>query len=94
MFNFKIPATNILLYQIAQNVLGIPILILMKDELTPENFRTQNNFILNLENSNEDGSHWVGVYRNQKQVFYYDPFGFPPSKQHYDVFKTYGAFFL
>lgn len=37
-------------------------------------------FIMNLDKSNEPGSHWVAVYINNDSVEYFDPFGKDPSE--------------
>lgn len=41
-------------------------------------------FIMNLDNSNQKGSHWVAVYISNDSIEYFDPFGKPPS----DNFKA------
>jgi len=38
-------------------------------------------FIVNYDDSDEPGSHWVGVYLASGQAFYFDPFGAPPPKR-------------
>lgn len=41
-------------------------------------------FVMNTDNSNEPGRHWVAVYidkNKDKEVNYYDPFGDPPTNQ-------------
>ena len=35
--------------------------------------------IINLQNSNQTGSHWVFLYNGPKQITYIDSFGQPPT---------------
>ena len=42
-------------------------------------------YILNLENSDESGSHWTLLYAGQ----YYDPFGVVPTKEIAPFVKSY-----
>jgi hypothetical protein len=37
-------------------------------------------YILNLQNSNENGSHWVLISCMKKEIVYFDPYGFPATK--------------
>lgn len=38
-------------------------------------------FIMNLDTSDQDGSHWVAVYINNDSIEYFDPLADPPSKE-------------
>ena len=42
-------------------------------------------YIINLENSDKDGSHWVGLYIRDRDAVYFDPFGvqYPTQVQTY-----------
>ena len=70
--------------------LGLDIKVLMRDELQSsfDNSKTscasqaQNAVIINLQTSNENGSHWVLVLFNiKKESFYFDSYGIPPLKE-------------
>ena len=37
-------------------------------------------FIMNLDNSDGSGTHWVSVYINNNAIYYYDPFGDDPTE--------------
>ena len=37
--------------------------------------------IVNLENSNQSGSHWVAYYKNNNKKYYFDSFGNAPPKE-------------
>jgi hypothetical protein len=53
--------------------------ILMSDE----GYKINNNgyYVLNLNNSNQIGSHWTALYKNNNDYYYYDPFGFVADKE-------------
>jgi len=46
-------------------------------------------FIMNLDKSNEKGSHWVAVYIDQNSVEYFDPLADPPTAQFKKDIKKY-----
>jgi len=46
-------------------------------------------FIMNLDNSNEPGSHWVAVYIDQNSVEYFDPLADPPTQEFKKDIKKY-----
>lgn len=46
----------------------------MRDEL-PKKARCKESAIVNLNKSNEEGSHWVAYCKNGKKVDYFDSFG-------------------
>ena len=49
-----------------------------KDEIPP--VKNDTYYIINLENHNQPGSHWVLLYIMQRKIIYFDPFGaLPPS---------------
>ena len=50
-----------------------------KDELTSQLF-TDGYYVINLENHNENGSHWTALIREKNNVFYVDSFGTPPPE--------------
>lgn len=74
--DFSKELTNFELIEYAR-LLGIPLLnVLMKDEVykgMPNGF-----YILNLENHNQAGSHWVALIKRKKEIFYFDSYGMPP----------------
>jgi hypothetical protein len=47
--------------------------IYMKDEI-PNDLK-EGNYIINLENSNQSGSHWTCFIKDKNNVYYYDSFG-------------------
>ena len=57
--------------------LNIPLNgVFMKDELSGK--IPNGNYILNLENSNQSGSHWVVLIKKNNKYIYCDSFGAPP----------------
>lgn len=52
----------------------------MKDELPQEVNKTEC-VTINLENSDEEGSHWAAYYKNNDKKYYFDSYGnaFPPK---------------
>lgn len=49
--------------------------VLSKDELTN---LSNGNYILNLADHDDEGSHWVALNVNPTTIFYFDSFGIPP----------------
>ena len=52
----------------------------------------QNNksLIFNLQNSNQPGTHWISLSRNNKSVFIFDSFGIGHiPKNIYDIYKDF-----
>jgi hypothetical protein len=69
------------------NTLKIPFEdCLAKDEITTKNF-TNGNYIINLQNHNQDGSHWTALIRNNENVFYVDSFGVCPPQNIVTICK-------
>ena len=53
--------------------------IFMKNEM---NFERQNgNYIINLDDSGNDGTHWTALIVKNNISFYYDSYGCPPPEQ-------------
>jgi hypothetical protein len=65
--------------------------ILMSDELY--NFMDKGipdgNYILNLEDSQYDGSHWMGMIKDRDIIYYMDSYGSYPDRSLYDVMKKH-----
>ena len=57
--------------------------IYMKDEI-PNDLK-EGNYIINLENSNQSGSHWTCFIKDKNNVYYYDSFGVVPPQNIYDI---------
>ena len=50
--------------------------VFMKNELPRE--CNDGWYVINLNNSNEEGSHWTCFYKNPENILYFDSIGFPP----------------
>ena len=64
----------------------------MRDELTNLSKYTKN-IIMNLEDNNGNGSHWVCIYNNQAK-YYFDSYGLPPPVEvmkflHNGAYQTF-----
>ena len=67
--------------------LSIPLIACcMKDELTSLQV---GDYIINLENSNQPGSHWTALLCRRNECVYVDSFGAPPPQQIEDLLKKY-----
>jgi hypothetical protein len=68
--------TNIELESIAKQ-LSIPHFrgVFMKDQLKDMVLEDKECGIVNFERSNQNGSHWVGYYRDGKHNYYFDSYG-------------------
>lgn len=59
--------------------------VLMKDEFT---LKRNWNYIINLHNKGQSGSHWVSmVTSDTAQAFYFDSFGMPPPQNIVKILK-------
>ena len=52
-----------------------------KDEI--KKLKKDGNYIINLENHNQGGSHWTALILGKKNCLYCDSFGMPPPEQLY-----------
>ena len=83
---FNRPTTSSELEKIC-NYLGIPLNgIKMKDELNLANIQ-DGFYIINLQNHNQNGSHWTALYKNKKHYYYADSFGVPLPQTLIDNLK-------
>jgi len=73
------------LYSIAIKLKIKLVGIYMKDELKSP--LAQGNYIINLQNHDEGGSHWTAFIKDRNDIYYYDSFGVVPPQNLYDVFK-------
>jgi len=58
-------------------------------DVIPRKFKTKNGaMIINMNNSNQGGSHWVLLLLNKKDVVYFDSFGVVPSLEVLSFMKS------
>ena len=50
-------------------------------DLQPITKKQQFSLVFNLSKHNEEGSHFVAIYKNKHQLIYFDSFGEPPQKK-------------
>lgn len=63
--------------------------VYMKDAIPP---LSVGNFIINLENSNQSGSHWTCFVCTKKGCVYFDSYGAPPPEAlHLQLKRHYGT---
>ena len=81
------PLSNILINNLLKNEESY-LSTFSKDELTLiENNET---LIFNLQNSNQTGSHWIALSRNNKNIFIFGSFGIGHiPKNIYDIYKNF-----
>ena len=60
--------------------------IYMKDELKAP--LAQGNYIINLQNHDENGSHWTCFIKDKNNIYYYDSFGVVMPQNQYDIFRN------
>jgi len=86
--NFKKDLTNYDIMNIC-NELDIKLnSICMKDELRPN--LKDGNYILNLQNHDQVGTHWVGFFKSKNNIYWFDAFGAPPMQNEMDIFQKNG----
>lgn len=72
--------TNIDLIDISKKI-GLPLIgVFTKDELADIK-KKDGNYILNLNNSDQSGSHWTCFCIENNKTYYFDSFGFPGPKE-------------
>ena len=49
-------------------------------DLQPLTKKSNFSIIFNLSKHDEKGSHFIAIYKNKKQIIYFDSFGQPPKK--------------
>ena len=75
--------TNSDLYSICIKLKIKLVGVFMKDEL--EDNLKEGNYIINLENSDQSGSHWTCFIKNKDNIYYYDSFGVVPVQNLYNI---------
>ena len=86
--NFKKDLTNYDIMNIC-NTLGIKLNgIYMKDDL-PSNVK-DGNYILNLQNHDQVGTHWVGFFKLKNNIYWFDAFGVYPMQNEMNIFQKNG----
>ena len=63
--------------------------VIASDQIQNLKKRLPIGFIMNLDKSDEPGSHWVACYINGDSVEYFDPLGQPPSNKFKKDIKDY-----
>jgi hypothetical protein len=53
--------------------------VYMNDEVATIPRDTNKVYVLNLQNSWQQGSHWVLLSCLAKRIYYFDPYGYPPT---------------
>ena len=60
------------------NFLNLELKVLMNNELHKIDNTKKHNVIINLQNSDKKGSHWVCI---KDKKYYFDPYGIKPTKE-------------
>jgi hypothetical protein len=63
--------------------------VFMRNELVNENASKNECFTLNLDHSNNTGTHWTCVFVKSGTCYYFDSFGFPPPKEVEDYLHKF-----
>jgi hypothetical protein len=64
--------------------------VFMRDELNKNSVSkcTDNEcLVLNIDHSNNDGTHWTCLFIKNRELYYFDSFGFPPPLEVLDYCK-------
>ena len=73
-------STNVELIDAARRNCIPLIAVAFKDQL-PSHIRKYGGYIINLQNKGEgNGTHWTALFVQNKQVIYFDSFGFAPPE--------------
>ena len=69
------------------NTLKIPLKgVFMKNEFKLP--FSDGNYVMNLQDSHEGGSHWVAFIKNKSNIFYHDSYAVIMHQNQYDLFKS------
>ena len=61
--------------------------VFMQDEL-PKRIKTNECAIVNLQKSDQDGSHWTCYYKHGKEKYYFDSYGLEPTNEMLKYLKS------
>ena len=62
--------------------------VFMMDEIAKINPSENESYIVNLQNSNENGSHWCSVYKRGNNISYFDSYGAPVPNEIRNRYKN------
>ncbi len=69
------------------NTLKIPLKgVFMKDEFKLP--LSDDYYVMNLQNLDENGSHWVAFVKNKSNVYYHDSYAVIMPQNQYELFKS------
>ena len=67
--------------------------VIAKDQT--KKLKKDGNYVINLENHNQPGSHWTALIMSAKDCVYFDSFGMPPPEKVYQFLeKKYGKVYF
>lgn len=67
--------------------------VIMKDEVKKIQIHQKMFMIVNYDNSNQQGSHWVAIVKNGGDVYHFGSYGIPPLQQIKGKFSKYQIFY-
>ena len=67
--------------------------IYMKDELN-ENNLTDGNYIMNLQNHDQGGTHWTAFIKHGQNIFYCDSYGQYPPQNEFNLFNKFHHIYI
>jgi hypothetical protein len=60
----------------------------MRDELNKNRESTDDEcLVLNLDHSNNDGTHWTCLFIKNEEMYYFDSYGYPPPLEVEDYYN-------
>ena len=59
----------------------------MRDNL-PKNIKAGQSIVINLDNSNGNGTHWVALFMDKEKLNYFDSFGLLPPQELVDLYHN------
>ena len=82
-FAFDRRLTNIDLEELSK-IVHVPLKGIFLKDMIPKKL-SNGSYIVNLNSSGENGSHWTAFIKTTKEVFYFDPFGVYPVQNLMDI---------
>jgi hypothetical protein len=81
--------TNFDIEELCQK-LKLPLLqVCSKNKLIVRPYRRKSCYVINMDDENGGGTHWVAIYSSHSNGFYFDSFATMPPKNIINFFKRY-----
>lgn len=80
--------------------IGVPLVGISSKDHFPSVPRRNGGYVINLDDDRDSrgnvksGTHWVGLYVENKRAAYFDSFSFPPPRQVHEFLKPFRPYII